>query len=204
MAGEPGFRIRAAVEDDGPSLAAIYAPAVLGTAISFELVPPTPSEMSARVVRGSSDFPWLAAFDEHEVLGYAYAGAFRTRPAYRWTAEVSVYVRDGCRGRGVGKGLYKSLFACLRLQGFKTVVAGATLPNIASVSLHERLGFTPVGVYHNVGYKFGRWQDVGWFELALQELDEPPAEPRRFADIRHTPEGLAAIRSGAHHGAPSD
>lgn len=201
MSGETGLLIRAAVDGDGAALAAIYGPVVVNSPASFEEVPPTSSEMSARIVRGSGDFPWLVAQNDHEVLGYAYAGVFRARPAYRWTAEVSVYVRDGCRGRGVGKALYGSLLACLRLQGFRTAVAGATLPNAASVKLHERVGFTPVGVYHHVGFKLGRWHDVGWFELALQELDEPPAEPRRFADIRHTPEGKAAVRSGATPGA---
>ncbi len=204
MSGTAGLLIRAAVEGDGPTLAAIYGPVVASTPISFEEAPPTAAEMSARIVRGIGDYPWLVAQSDHEVLGYAYSGAFRARPAYRWTAEVSVYVRDGCRRRGVGKALYRSLFACLRRQGFRTAVAGATLPNAASETLHERMGFTPVGVYHKVGFKLGRWHDVGWFELALQELDEPPAEPLRFADIRDMPEGQVAIRSGVEQAASID
>jgi L-amino acid N-acyltransferase YncA len=118
--------------------------------------------------------PWLVCVDGRRVIGYAYASRHRERAAYRWCVDVSVYVRDGCRGAGVGRALYTSLIALLRLQGFCAAHAGITLPNEASVRLHESLGFRPVAVYPRVGFKCGAWHDVGWWQLGLQErIGEP-------------------------------
>ena len=122
-------------------------------------------------------FPWLIAEEGGRVLGYAYASRHRERAAYRWSADVSVYVREDARGKGVGRALYTSLFAILRLQGIFNILAGITLPNAASVALHEAMGLRPLGVYERIGFKCGAWHDVGWWQYALRPHDGPPDEP---------------------------
>lgn len=165
-------------ERDGPACAAIYAPFVAGSAVSFEDVPPDGAEFARRIALIWTRYPWLVAEDPGEVVGYAYASAYRERAAYRWAAEAAVYVADEHRGRGIGKRLYRVLFDLLGQQGIRTVCAGVTLPNRASVALHESLGFQPVGVYRRIGYKQGAWHDVGWWQLELPGPNEdPPSEP---------------------------
>jgi len=116
-----------------------------------------------------------------ELQGYAYASAHRTRAAYQWSVDVSVYVRADVRRAGVGRAVYRSLFALLAVQGYYNAYAGITLPNPASVGLHESLGFHPVGVYGAVGYKLGAWHDVGWWHLSLRPRSMPPDS---LADLR--------------------
>lgn len=164
---------------DAAGCAAIYAPYVLASATSFEDVAPDEGEMAERIAQTSTAHPWLVAERGGELLGYAYACRHRERPAYRWSTDVSVYVDERQWRRGVGRRLYEDLFGRLRLQGFRTACAGITLPNVASVALHERLGFAPVGVYRRIGWKAGAWRDVGWWQLELSaEGHEPPAGPR--------------------------
>lgn len=163
---------------DAGACAAIYAPHVLSSATSFEETAPGEAEMAERIARTSASHPWLVAEDERDVLGYAYACRHRERPAYRWSADVSVYVSAEQRRQGIGSCLYESLFERLRRQRFRTACAGITLPNDASVALHERLGFVSVGVYRRIGWKAGAWRDVGWWQLDLDpEGSEPPADP---------------------------
>lgn len=169
--------VRAATADDAAAVAAIYGPVVADTAISFEIDPPTAEEVARRIAAGSSTHPWLVAEAGGEVLGYAYAGVHRARPAYRWTVETSLYVAADARGLGVGTALYSDLIARLRAAGFVTALAGITLPNPASVALHERMGFVPAGVFRDVGHKFERWYDVGWWRLALVPPPDEPVEP---------------------------
>ncbi|MGH2976738.1 MAG: GNAT family N-acetyltransferase [Solirubrobacterales bacterium] len=165
-------------EGDAAACAAIYAPFVHSSATSFEERPPTAEEFAARIRRTSLTHPWLVAEREEVAIAYAYACPHRERPAYRWAADVSVYVVDGCRGLGVGRRLYEALFERLRAQRFRTACAGITLPNEASVALHERLGFVPAGVFRQIGWKAGAWRDVGWWQLELAPgSDEAPAEP---------------------------
>jgi L-amino acid N-acyltransferase YncA len=165
-------------ERDGAACAAIYAPSVEASPISFEEVPPDAAEMSARIARTSATHPWLVAESGGEVVGYAYACEHRTRPAYRWAADVSVYVAADRRGEGNGRRLYQELFDRLRSQGFRTACAGITLPNPASVALHEGLGFARVGIFRAIGWKEGAWRDVGWWQLELVPAGvEPPSEP---------------------------
>jgi L-amino acid N-acyltransferase YncA len=134
--------------------------------------------MATRIESGSRTHPWLVYERDGEVAGYAYAGVHRTRAAYRWTAEVTAYVAQSHQRAGVGRALYEELLARLRAQNFRLAVAGITLPNDASVGLHEALGFEPVGVYRNIGWKFGSWHDVGWWQLDLGEPQtSPPPEP---------------------------
>jgi L-amino acid N-acyltransferase YncA len=163
---------------DGAACAAIYAPYVEATPISFEERPPDGAEMAARIERCVATHPWLVAVAEGEVAGYAYACPHRERAAYRWAADVSVYVADERRGQGFGRGLYEALFERLRRQGFQVVCAGITLPNVPSVGLHERLGFIRVGLSPRIGWKLDRWHDVGWWQLELlPEGTGPPPEP---------------------------
>jgi len=188
--------IRWATDDDAAAMAAIYAPIVRATAISFEVDPPTAEEMAARVRATLAYAPWLVCARGEEVLGFAYASRHRERAAYRWSMDASVYVDEGARRRGVARGLYTSLFALLRRQGFYAVHAGITLPNAASVGVHEALGFEKVGVYRAVGYKLAAWHDVGWWQLALRERVGTPAPPLVPAEARERPGWREALAEG--------
>lgn len=164
---------------DAAACAAIYAPQVEGSPVSFEERAPDAAAMAARIERYGADHAWLVAERGGEVVGYAYATAFNERPAYRWSAGVSVYVAEGARGEGVGRLLYETLFARLRERGFRMACAGITLPNAASVGLHEALGFERTGTNREIGWKQGAWRDVGWFQMELAPApDGPPPEPR--------------------------
>ncbi len=181
------LQLRTAQTGDAAGVLSIYAPVVRDTAISFELEPPDEAAMASRIRETLRRWPWLVCADDGgnrpPILGYAYATAHRERAAYRWCVEVSVYVHPGARRLGVARALYTALFGLLRQQGFVNAYAGITLPNAASVGVHEALGFRPVGVYHAIGFKQGRWHDVGWWELALQPQSASPAEPRTYAEI---------------------
>lgn len=162
---------------DAEAVAAIYAPVVRTTAISFEAVPPAPEEMRARIAGQPADKPWIVSEVDGAVAGYAYASTFRARAAYRFGAEVTVYVAERARRRGVGRALYRALMRLLTSQGYRRAFAGITLPNDASVALHRALGFTAAGVVHAAGFKFDRWHDVGFFERELAPLDIPAHDP---------------------------
>lgn len=172
------IEIRLATAADAAAVADIYAPSVAAASTSFELEPPDAGQMQQRIVETLATYPWLVCEEDGRVIGYAYAGQHRTRAAYQWSVDSAVYIRDGCRGRGVGHGLYTSLFRILCEQGFYNAYAGITLPNAASVALHEAVGFRPVGVYRKVGFKHGAWHDVGWWHLALQAPAPDPQPPR--------------------------
>lgn len=179
------MRLRAATPDDAAALAEIYAPFVRGSAVSFETEPPGEAEMRARIEGGGALYPWLVGeSDDRTVLGYAYAARFRDRPAYRFTVETSVYLRAEAAGRGLGRRLYERLLAMLEARGFTQAIAAITLPNPASVRLHERLGFERAGTYAQVGWKFGAWHDVGLWQRPLAVPASPPEEPeaRGFGD----------------------
>ena len=165
---------------DGAACAAIYAPHVEAGPVSFEELAPSATAMAARIERIAATHPWLVAEEEGEVCAYAYACPYMERPAYRWAASVSVYVAAGRRGRGLGRSLYEALFERLRRQRFQVACAGITLPNEASVALHESLGFEAVGISRRIGWKAGAWRDVGWWQLELLPPGaEAPTEPLR-------------------------
>jgi phosphinothricin acetyltransferase len=166
--------VRDATANDAAACAAIYAPYVTHSVISFELDPPDAAEMARRI---AGSLAWLVLEDEGRVVGYAYAGPFAPRAAYRWACEVSVYLELGRRRTGGGRALYEVLLPRLAARGFRVAVAGMTLPNPGSEGLHRALGFQPVGTYRRIGYKFGAWHDVAWTQLALADDDGPPAEP---------------------------
>jgi phosphinothricin acetyltransferase len=188
--------IRLAVPLDAAAIAGIYRPAVVDAAISFEIEPPDAAEMDRRVQTTLVRTPWIVCECDDAILGYAYAGRHRDRPAYQWSVEVSAYVLRDFRRAGIGSALYTSLFAVLELQGFRSAYAGITLPNPASVALHTRVGFTSVGVFRNVGYKRGTWHDVQWLERGLAPHIREPAAPTPLADVRGRPELETALASG--------
>ncbi len=159
--------IRDATDDDAEAMAAIYAPYVRETAISFEMEPPSADVLRARMREFRAAHFVLVAEEDAHVVGYAYASTFRARAAYRNTAETTVYVDRSLHRRGVGRALMNEVMTRLRAAGFHRAVAGITLPNPASVALHESLGFEPVGVFREVGRKYDRWWDVGFWDRAV-------------------------------------
>jgi phosphinothricin acetyltransferase len=168
--------VRDATEDDAAACAAIYAPYVTDTAITFEYEPPSVAEMARRIAAAQRAHAWLVLEDGGRVVGYAYAGPFKERAAYRWSSEVSVYLEPGRRRNGSGRLLYEALFARLAERGFRTLVAVMTLPNDASEGLHRALGFEPVGTFRRVGWKHGGWRDVAWAQRSIGPDDGAPSE----------------------------
>jgi L-amino acid N-acyltransferase YncA len=179
--------IRMARLEDAAACAAIYSPYVRDTAISFETEPPGAAEMERRLAQTLASFPWLVVEEAGVVLGYAYGAPHHHRAAYRFSADSSVYVDGSALRRGFGRRLYRVLFALLERQGFVAVHAGITLPNAASVALHESFGFEPVGVYREVGFKLDAWHDVGWWQRPLLPRTKSPAEPRAWTELRDEP-----------------
>jgi L-amino acid N-acyltransferase YncA len=167
--------IRDATEDDARACAAIYAPYVTDTAITFEYEPPSAAEMARRIAAAQRAHAWLVLEEEGRVVGYAYAGPFKERAAYRWSCEVSVYLEPGRRRTGSGRLLYEALFQRLEERGLRTMVAVMTLPNDASEGLHRALGFEPVGTFRRVGWKHGQWLDVAYAQRSIGD-DGPPDE----------------------------
>lgn len=168
------MNIRMATPADAEDIQAIYAPIVQNTTISFELEPPTVEEMRERIVKTLAQLPWLVSEDdEGRVQGYVYASKHRERAAYQWSVDVTAYMREDARGKGLGKALYAELRRQLVELGYFQAFAGIALPNAASVALHESVGFKPIGVYRNVGHKHGAWRDVGWWQLELQGPRNP-------------------------------
>lgn len=163
--------LRAATELDLPAIAAITAPYVERTAIHFAYQPPTVDELRGQW--SDTRYPWLVAVEGDRVIGYAKAGEWRSRAAYRWTTEIGFYLAEDRRGRGVGSRLLGALLDELTARGFRSAIGGVTLPNPASVALMERHGFTPVGVFRAVGWKLDAWHDVGFWQRGLRG-DEPP------------------------------
>jgi phosphinothricin acetyltransferase len=176
-------KLRLASKEDAPAICEIYTPFVTASSVSFETVPPDAETMSGRIEAGGDLYPWLIAEEESgTVLGYAYATAFRPRPAYRFAVETSVYLAPAAQGMGIGGRLYRSLLSSLEGQGFAQAIAVVTLPNPASVRLHEAVGFASAGTYRKVGYKNGGWHDVGLWQRELAHTAQPPCEPRPYSD----------------------
>ena len=174
----------------------IFAPIVRDTAISFELEVPDVAEMRHRILNTVEALPWLVCEHDGRFLGYVYAGPYRSLAAYQWGAEVTVYIDSSARRMGVGRGLYQSLFNLMELQGYRNVFAGITLPNDASVGIHESIGFQLVGVYRDVGHKFDRWQDVGWWQLLLGQREGTPGPPTKLPSVAGSQAWIATIDSG--------
>lgn len=180
------IRLRLAQVRDAADILAIYAPYCESTTVTFEVVPPSLATMEERITRISGEYPWIIGELDGRVAGYVYASRFRERAAYKWTAESAIYVAMDCQRRGLGRVMYSALFSMLRSQGFFKAVAGITVPNPASVGLHERLGFRQSGLFPAVGHKDGTWLDVGWWQLALQPEVLHPPDPRPFTELLNT------------------
>jgi L-amino acid N-acyltransferase YncA len=180
MSGRPpgALSVRGACSADAAACALIYEPYVIGTAITFELEPPSAEEMAARIEAAARTHAWLVLLDGGRVVGYAYGGEFNRRAAYRWTCEVSVYLEIGRRRTGAGRALYEALLPLLAERGYRSAVAGMTLPNDASMGLHRAMGFELVGTFRRVGFKLGAWHDVAWTQRMIGPRgEEQPAEP---------------------------
>jgi phosphinothricin acetyltransferase len=189
--------IRFAEPDDAAGIVAIYGPYCDGSVVSFELAAPTIEQMRERIERIMKQFPWLVCEIDGEVAGYVYACPHRERAAYRWAVDVAVYIAPQHQRRRVGQALYAVLFQILREQGYFKAYAGVTLPNAGSVGLHEAVGFRPLAIYRGVGHKFGKWLDVGWWELDLQQQSEKPGEPVPFYSVKPSDSLKQAMRAAA-------
>jgi len=203
------MRVRFAAPDDAGAIRDIYAPVVRETAISFAETPPNVEDLRAKIA--DERYPWLVCetsedgsaenpertADGGEVVGFAKAGPHNDRAAYRWAVDVSGYVREGWRGRGVGSGLYEALLETLAAQNFYVAVAVIALPNAASVGLHESLGFERIGTFEAIGYKRGAWRDVGWWQLSLADRPADPDEPRPVPAVADDERVVTALERGA-------
>ncbi len=168
------FNIRLVAEKDVPQILEIYTPFVLTTTVSFETEAPSLEVFSKRVKEYASLAPWLVAVDGDTVLGYAYATAHRSRGAYRWNQETTVYVHPDHRRKGIASTLYEKLLRLLKEAGYTKALAVITLPNDASIHFHERLGFKHIGEMENIGFKFNRWHTTSWWDKDLQDTGFVP------------------------------
>ena len=173
--------VRPATRDDAAALAAIYAHYVRDSVITFEVEPPDSAEMARRIDLILPHYPYLVAATNGALTGYAYASRLYERAAYRWTAEATVYVAQDSHRQGIGRALYRALIDTLDAQGFQSVVGKITLPNPASVMLHEAFGFVRAGTLARIGHKHGGWHDVGLYQLDFGTRPDDPAEPRPFS-----------------------
>jgi len=178
--------VRPATRADAEAICSIYRPIVNGTAISFEELAPDVAEMARRML-ARPRLPWLVADGAGRVVGYAYASRHRHRAAYRWSADSSVYLDPEHRSRGVGRLLYECLIVEVRELGYVSLFASITLPNKASVALHEAVGFAALGVFRHAGYKHGTWYDVGWWQRSLCDRPVPPPESREWCPTDQNP-----------------
>lgn len=168
------MNIRIATPKDASEITSIYAPIVRDTIISFELESPSVDEMRSRIEGTLKTHPWLVSLDDAgAVNGYVYASKHRERLAYQWSVDVTAYVREDSRGRGIGRALYRRLFSELAELGYFQAFGGIALPNLASIALHEAVGFKHIGTYKRVGFKLGAWHDVGWWQKELRDSGEP-------------------------------
>ena len=183
-------------EDDADQIAAVYEPYARDTAITFVYAAPTGADFRDRIQRTIDRLPWFVCERDGLVTGYAYASPHRVSSAYRWSVETSIYIHPDHHRAGIGTALYTALLGTLRLLGYHRAYAGVTEPNLASIRLHEAVGFEQIGTFHEVGYKLGAWRDVIWLEYALGNADFPPAEPLGFPELLGTPEWEAAVAAG--------
>jgi phosphinothricin acetyltransferase len=179
--------IRLATSQDAAGIAEIYGPIVASTPTSFETEPPDVQEIERRIEETLQAHPWLVFEHQNRVAGYAYAGRHKARAAYLWSVDTSVYIHPHFRRCGIGRALYLSLFQILMAQGYFNAYAGVTLPNPASVGLHESLGFKAIGVYPKVGHKLGVWHDVGWWHLGLLRPIATPRPPLSLREVQADP-----------------
>lgn len=175
--------IRLANPTDAVAMLAIYSPYIRNTSITFETRVPAVADFANRIRSYLENWPWLVFEKDDEVLGYAYASSYRERVAYQWSVECSVYIHEDHLRVGIAKALYTALFSILKAQGFTTVYAVINLPNDRSVAFHESMGFNYFATYEKVGYKLGKWKDVGWWQLQLNDYIDEPVAPVKFSVV---------------------
>lgn len=188
--------IRMATTADIPAILNIYGPYVENTAISFEYTVPTTEAFTQRFARINQDFPWLVWEEDGQILGYAYGSLPFQRAAFRWCAEVSIYLNPSAHRRGIGRALYYVLEQLLKLQGYRTVYAVVTTANQASVDFHKAAGYRPTASLPECGFKHGAWHGILWLEKRLSSVELPTTAPiswrvlvdfdRKFAEILDT------------------
>lgn len=191
------IEVRLATTADAEDFIEIYSPNILSTAISFETEIPTIENFKKRIEKCLQKFPWIVCSIDNKIAGYVYASSHRDREAYQWSCECSVYVHENFQGKKIGKELYHLLFKILKHQGFRNVYAGITLPNDASVQLHEKCGFENFATYENVGYKFGKWHSVGWWKLQIKDYDLQLPPPLKISQIN--PDFLTPLFQSTAH-----
>lgn len=175
--------VRLATPEDAAGILAIYAPYIANTSFTFETELPSVNDFAERIRNYLIQWPWLVCEANGMITGYAYATRYRERTAYQWCVESSIYIHDDFQKAGIGKILYTALFEILKRQGFNNVYAVINLPNEKSVAFHEKLGFHYFATYEKVGYKLGKWKNVGWWQLSLNTYGDEPAAPVKFSDL---------------------
>ena len=190
--------IRLATSDDAHAVAAIYAPFCETNAVSFEEVAPSPDVMRSRIQAVGAERPWIVLEDD-DIVGYAYAAPHHERAAYRWSVSTAIYVSTAHHRRGAGRALYMALFELLRALGYHNATAGITLPNAASIRLHEAFGFSLIGIYRNIGYKLGEWRDVAWYQATIQPPSVEPGTPKSIRELAGTAAWDEAVARGMQH-----
>jgi phosphinothricin acetyltransferase len=176
-------QVRVANASDARQILEIYTPYILGSAFTFETEVPSEAEFKERMQKYLHARPWLVCTLDGSVICYVYASGHRERAAYQWCCESSVYTKKDFQGMGIGRELYKVLFLILKMQGYRNIYAGITLPNEPSIKLHEKCGFTHFATYDNIGYKLGEWKNVGWWKLSVNHYDRKPSPPIAFGEM---------------------
>jgi L-amino acid N-acyltransferase YncA len=174
-------QIRLATEKDAGGILAIYAPYIEQTSFTFETETPSVEAFAERIKSYLQNWPWLVCEINGLIAGYAYATRYRERTAYQWCTESSIYIHDDFQKKNIGFALYNGLFKILEKQGFRNVYAVINLPNEKSVAFHEKCGFKYFATYEKVGYKLGKWKNVGWWQLILNQYDMEPTAPVKFS-----------------------
>lgn len=188
------LKLRLATKEDLSAMLGIYSYYVSETVVSLEYVPPTLSEFERRFDTFTVQFPWIVFEADGEIVGYAYAHRFHDRAAYDWSAECTVYIKNGLQRNGIGRALYTCLLNILRLQGYRTAVAIICVPNENSEALHKYFGFTNSGVVCNAGYKASEWRSAAWYVLALSDYPAEPAPPLPIGKVMGTEEFEKLLR----------
>lgn len=175
--------IRLANEKDAAGILAIYAPYIQNTSFTFETELPSIEAFAEKINTYLINWPWLVCETDGIIAGYAYATRYRERVAYQWCTESSVYIHDNYLRAGIARALYTALFEILKRQGFRNVYAVINLPNDRSVAFHESCGFKYFATYEKVGYKLGKWKNVGWWQLSINDYEDEPATPIKFSEL---------------------
>ena len=175
--------IRLATPSDAKGILDIYASYISDTSFTFETEVPSEAAFADRISTYLQTWPWLVCEVNGVIAGYAYATRYRERAAYQWCTEASIYMHDDYQRFGIARALYSALFEITKRQGFRNIYAVINLPNEKSVAFHESMGFKWFATYEKVGYKLGKWKNVGWWQLSINEYGDEPSPPIKFYDM---------------------